>query len=159
MTEQSPSTAPRARTMRFQGVANRVVRTLLATPLVSRVVGQRLITVHVVGRKSGRRFSVPVAYTRHGDALLIGTPFAWGRNLRTGQPVEVRYRGRLAQAEVRVHTAEADVVRLYDAIVRDNRQFAGFNRIGFDATGAPNPADLHRAWTEGARVLELRVPG
>lgn len=158
MTEQSPSTAPRARTMRFQGIANRIVRAMLATPLVSRGIGRRLITVHVVGRKSGRRFSVPVAYTRHEGAMLIGTSFAWGRNLRTGEPVEVRYLGRLRQAAVRVHTEEADVVRLYDAIARDNRQFATFNGIGFDAAGAPHREDLHAAWAAGARVLQLTVP-
>jgi len=158
VTEQSPSTAPRARTMRFQGVANRVVRVLLATPLVTRGIGQRLITVYVVGRKSGRRFSVPVAYTRHEGTMLIGTSFAWSRNLRTGEPVEVRYLGRRRTADVRVHTDEAEVVRLYDVIARHNRQFAGFNGIGFDASGAPRPEDLHAAWATGARVLQLTVP-
>ena len=64
---------------------NRIVRGLLRTPLLGRVVGSRLITVYVVGRKSGRRYTVPVAYTRHDGALLIGTPFGWGRNLRTGR--------------------------------------------------------------------------
>jgi hypothetical protein len=144
-------------TMRFQGVANRIVRVLLATPLVARGVGQRLVTVYVVGRKSGRRFTIPVAYTRDGGSMLIGTPFAWGRNLRTGEPVDVRYLGRRRTADVEVFTEEADVVRLYDVIARDNRQFAGFNKIGFDAAGNPEPADLHRAWTNGARVLRLTV--
>ena len=158
MTEQSPRTAPRARTMRFQGVANRVVRALLATPLVARGIGQRLITVYVVGRKSGRRFSVPVAFTAHEGTLLIGTSFAWGRNLRTGEPVEVRYRGRRRTADVRVHTDEADVVGLYGVIARHNRQFAGFNGIGLDAAGTPRPEDLRAAWATGARVLQLTVP-
>ncbi|MCO1657266.1 hypothetical protein [Pseudonocardia humida] len=157
MTQQSPGTAPHARPMRFQGVANRIVRALLATPLVSRGIGQRLVTVHVVGRKSGRRFAVPVAFTRHEGALLIGTSFAWGRNLRTGEPVEVRYLGRLRRADVRVHTEEADVVRLYDVIARDNHQFAKFNGLGLDAAGNPDPDDLRAAWAAGARVLELRV--
>lgn len=159
MTEQRPGTAPRARTMRFQGAANRVVRALLATPLLSRVVGKRLITVHVVGRKSGRRYDVPVAYTPHEGTLLIGTSFAWGRNLRTGEPVEVRHLGRRRTADVRVHTDEADVVQFYDVIARHNRQFAAFNSIGFDAAGAPRPQDLHAAWASGARVLQLTVPG
>jgi deazaflavin-dependent oxidoreductase (nitroreductase family) len=143
--------------MRFQGVANRIVRALLAAPLVSRGIGQRLVTVHVVGRKSGRRYSVPVAYTRHEGAMLIGTSFGWSRNLRTGEPVEVRYRGGLRQADVRVYAEEADVVRLYDVIARDNGQFATFNGIGFDADGAPRSEDLHAAWAAGARVLRLQV--
>lgn len=144
-------------TMRFQGIANRIVRVLLATPLVARGIGQKLITVYVVGRKSGRRFTIPVAYTRDGDSMLIGTGFAWGRNLRTAEPVEVRYLGRHRKADVEVFTGEADVVRLYEKICRDNGQFASFNKVGFDAAGNPRPEDLHRAWTAGARVLRLTV--
>jgi hypothetical protein len=143
--------------MRFQKVTNRIIRVLLATPLVARGIGQKLVTVYVVGRKTGRRFTIPVAYTRDGDAILIGTGFAWGRNLRTGEPVEVRYLGRRRKAEVEVFTDEADVVRLYDVICRDNRNFAGFNKVGFDAAGNPRPDDLKAAWAAGARVLRLTV--
>jgi hypothetical protein len=148
---------PRATTLRFQSLANRVVRTLLAVPLVARGVGTRLVTVYVVGRKSGRRLAVPVAYTRHEGGLLIGTPFAWGRNLRTGEPVEVRYRGRRRRADVEVFTDEPDVVRLYAVMARDNRQFASFNRIGLDASGEPDPEDLHLAWAGGARAVQLTL--
>ena len=151
------SSTPRASTLRFQGIANRIVRTLLATPLLARGVGKRLVTVHVVGRKSGKRYDVPVAYTRDGDALLIGTPFAWARNLRTGEPVEVRYLGRQRRADVQVFRDEADVVRYYEVIARDNKQFASFNKIGFDAAGDPDPQDLQLAWAAGARVLRLTV--
>jgi hypothetical protein len=92
-------TEPRTQTLRFQGLANAIVRGLSRVPLLSRVVGERLITLYVVGRKSGKRYTVPVAYTRHEGALLIGSPFGWGRNLRTGQPIEVRYKGRRRTAE------------------------------------------------------------
>ncbi len=84
MTEQplterpGPAPGPRAQTLALQGLVNRVVRAVLRTPLVSRLAGRRLVTVYVVGRKSGRRYAVPVAYTRHEADLLIGTPFGWG---------------------------------------------------------------------------------
>ena len=80
-------TEPRAQTLRFQGAANAVTRALLRVPLLNRLVGRRLIVIDVVGRTSGRLYRVPVAYTRHDGELLVGTPFAWGRNLRTGEPV------------------------------------------------------------------------
>lgn len=147
----------RARTMAFQGVANLFVRGLLRAPLVSHAIGKKLITLYVVGRKSGRRYTVPVAYTRHDGVLLIGTPFGWGRNLRTGEPVQVRYLGRRRTADVLVLTDESSVVRDYAVIARDNRNFAGFNKIGFDPQDEPNAADLHRAWTHGARVLRLTL--
>jgi hypothetical protein len=143
--------------MAYQGLANRLVRGLLRTPLVSHGIGKRLITLYVVGRTSGRRYTIPVAYTRHEGSLLIGTPFAWGRNLRSGEPVEVRYLGRKALADVEVFTDEAAVVELYAVIARDNRNFAKFNKIGLDQDGTPNPADLHAAWSGGARVFRLSL--
>ncbi len=146
---------PRAQTLRFQGLANRVVRGLLRTPLICRVAGRRLVTVHVVGRKSGRHFTVPVAYTRHDGALLIGTPFGWARNLRTGTPVTIRLQGRLLEADVEVFADERAVVEAFAVMARDNRQFASFNRIGVDAAGTPDPADLHLAWAAGARAIRL----
>lgn len=149
--------AVRAKTMAWQGLANRIVRGLLRTPLVCRVVGNRLVTVYVVGRKSGRRYAVPVAYTRHEGTLLIGTPFAWGRNLRTGQPVDVRFKGKRRPADVRVDTGAAGVVELYGVMARANRQFATFNKIGIDEAGEPNPDDLQSAWAAGARAIRLSL--
>ena len=112
---------------------------------------------YVVGRKSGKRYTVPVAYTRHEGTLLIGTPFGWGRNLRTGVPVEVRFKGRRRLADVRVLTGEDAVVEDYAVMARDNRNFARFNKIGFDQRGNPDPADLHLAWAAGARVFRLTL--
>jgi len=141
--------------MAAQSLVNRIIRGLLRTPLLSRLAGSRLITVYVVGRKSGRHYSVPVAYTRHEGDLLIGTPFGWGRNLRTGEPVAIRLKGRRRLADVQVMTEEQDVVDAYAVMARDNHNFAKFNSIGFDPDGNPVPADLHLAWAAGARAFRL----
>jgi deazaflavin-dependent oxidoreductase (nitroreductase family) len=150
-----PSTDPRAQTLAFQGLANRVVRGLLRTPLLCRVVGNRLITVYVVGRKSGRHYTVPIAYTHHEGVLLIGTPFAWGRNLRSGEPVDIRLKGKRRPADVQVFTDEAGVVEQYAVMARDNHNFAKFNKIGLDPAGNPSGSDLHLAWAAGARAVQL----
>jgi hypothetical protein len=143
--------------MRFQGAANVIVRGLLRTPLLCRGIGRRLITIYVVGRKSGKRYTVPTAYTRRGDTLLIGTPFRWVRNLRTGEQVTIRLLGKRRVADVTVITDQEGVIERYAVIAGDNHQFAKFNKIGLDPAGLPNPADLHRAWAAGARVIEFRV--
>ena len=145
----------RAQTLAAQALVNRVVRGVLRTPLVSRAAGGRLVTVYVVGRKTGRRFAVPVAYTRHEGDLLIGTPFGWGRNLRTGEAVEIRLKGRRRLADVRTLTGEQDVVDAYAVMARGNHAFAKFNNIGLDPGGNPVPADLHLAWAAGARAFRL----
>jgi hypothetical protein len=65
--------------------------------------------------------------------------------------------GRRRTADVEVHTDEDAVVADYAVIVRDNKNFARFNQIAYDAQGDPDPADLHRAWRAGARVLRLTL--
>ena len=146
---------PQARTLALQAQVNQLIRGLLRTPLVSRLVGRRLITVYVVGRKSGRRYAVPVAYTSHEGDLLVGTSFGWRRNLRTGEAVAIRLKGRRRFADVLVLADEQDVVDAYAVMARDNHNFAKFNKIRFDAGGEPVPADLHAAWAAGARAFRL----
>ena len=70
VADGQPTPGVRAQTLAWQGLANRIVRGLLRTPLLCRVVGNRLITVYVVGRKSGRHYIVPVAYTHHDGVVL-----------------------------------------------------------------------------------------
>jgi hypothetical protein len=148
-------TEPRAQTLRFQGAANTVTQGLLRVPLLNRLVGRRLIVIDVVGRTSGKVYRVPVAYTPHEGALLVGTPFPWGRNLRSGEPVTILLKGRRTTADVVVYTDEAGVLTAYEIMARDNRQFAGFNKIGRDEHGVPNPDDLRLAWAAGARAFRL----
>lgn len=148
-------TEVRAQMLPFQSAVNRITRGLLRVPILNRVAGARLIVIDVVGRSSGRRYQVPVAYTRRGDHLLVGTPFAWGRNLRTGEPVTILLKGRHVTADVTVLSDEADVVEAYEIMSRDNRQFAKFNKIDLDDRGNPNPGDLRLAWAAGARAFRL----
>jgi deazaflavin-dependent oxidoreductase (nitroreductase family) len=143
--------------MPLQGVSNAIVRGLLSTPGIAGGIGKRLITLHVVGRKSGKHYDVPVAYTMHEGTILIGTPFGWGKNLRTGEPLEVTYKGKRRTADVEVVKDETGVVALYDLICRDNRQFAGFNKVKLDGAGNPDPGDLRGAWENGARVFKLTL--
>lgn len=146
---------PRASMLRFQGAANRVVRVLLRTPVICRAIGRLLVIVYVVGRKTGTRYVVPVAYARHDGALLIGTPFGWARNLRSGEPVDIRIKGRLRRADVEVITDETGVVEAYAVMARGNHNFAAFNKISFDPAGNPDPTDLRLAWAAGARAIRL----
>ncbi len=149
-----PST-PAVRTLRAQGLVNLVVRGLLRTPGLSRIVGSRLVTLYVVGRKSGRGYPVPVSYLAQGADLLIGTSSGWARNLRTGEPVSVRYKGKVRLAAVQTLTAEPEVVAAYAHMATANPAFARFNRVHVDRDGTANPQDLHSAWVGGARVIKL----
>ena len=99
---------PAVPAMRAQGLVDLAVRGLLRTPGLSRITGSRLVTLYVAGRKSGRRYTVPVSYLAHGDDLLIGTSSGWARNLRTGEPVAFRFKGTIRLADVQPLTAEPE---------------------------------------------------
>jgi hypothetical protein len=77
---------------------NRVTRPLLRSPAHG-LLSRRLLLITVTGRRSGRRFTIPVSYLERDGRLLI-QPSAperklWWRNLRgEGAPVRVRLRGR-----------------------------------------------------------------
>jgi deazaflavin-dependent oxidoreductase (nitroreductase family) len=150
-----PTPAVRATTLRVQGAVNQLMRGLLRAPLLSRVVGQRLITMYVVGRKSGRHYNMPVAYVRHDGTLLVGSQFRWLRNLRTGEQVEIRLLGKRRLADVELLTDETGVVDHLAIMARHNHQFARFNMIELDERGEPRPDDLHLAWAAGARIALL----
>ncbi len=161
MTEPAPGRnarppgEQRARTMPGQRWVNLLVRGLLRTPGLSRIIGSRLVTIYVVGRTSGQRYPVPVAFVRQGEDLLMGTSFAWGRNLRTGDVVATRFKGKLLQADVRAFAEEADVVSAYAYMARVNPTFARFNNVRLADDGEPDIGDLRLAWRGGARAIRL----
>ena len=153
MSQSTP--AVRATTVRLQGGVNQLIRGLLRAPLLCRLVGKRLITMYVVGRKSGRHYNIPVAYTRQDGTLLVGSQFRWLRNLHTGDPVEIRLLGERRVVDVELLTDETGVVEHLAIMARTNHQFAKFNMIGLDERGEPRPDDLHLAWAAGARIARL----
>jgi hypothetical protein len=132
--------------MRAQGLVNLAVRGLLRTPGLSRVTGRRLVTLYVAGRKSGRRYTVPVSYLAQGDDLLIGTSSGRARNLRAGEPVAFRFKGKIRLADVQTMTAEPDVVAAYARMAAANPAFARFSRVRVDQDGNASHRDLHLAW-------------
>jgi hypothetical protein len=141
----------------YQAAANRVVRGMLATPGLRGLAGKRLLNIVVTGRKSGRRIVVPVAYTQHGGAILVGTNSRnlWLRNLVAGEPVELQIAGRTVHADHVLHTDEEPVMRLYRVVAEDNHANAKFNGVGIDAQGKAIDADLYQSWSLGAAVLQL----
>jgi hypothetical protein len=80
----------------FNRTVNPPVKLLLRSPAHG-VVSRRLALITVTGRRSGRRFTIPVGYreTDEGIEISVGWPERkrWWRNLRGGGPVRVRVKG------------------------------------------------------------------
>ena len=81
---------------------NRITRPLLRSPAHG-VLSDKLLLLTFTGRKTGRRFSIPMNYTEQGDKILLVPQSperkTWWRNLRgEGAPVRCGCAARTAPA-------------------------------------------------------------
>ena len=75
-------------------MGNPLVRLLLGSPLHG-VLDDSFLVLHLTGRKTGRRYHIPVGYVDMEGTLSVVTVARWRVNLRDGADVEVTMRGRL----------------------------------------------------------------
>jgi deazaflavin-dependent oxidoreductase (nitroreductase family) len=84
---------------------NAVVLAVLRSP-AHRLLSGVAVELRYTGRRSGRRYVLPVQYARDGSRLVVAPQDpdskTWWRNFRTPQPVTVRLAGRLRDGTARV---------------------------------------------------------
>lgn len=102
--------------------------------------GTMLLTV--VGRRTGRRYTIPVGYVRQDgtlDVLVAGRDLKrWWRNLEGGAPVELLVRRRIVAGQAEALTFERDPRRFTLAL----RNYVAQNRSGARAVGIRDVEDL-----------------
>lgn len=111
-----------------------LVRMLLGSPLHGVLDGTFLV-LHVTGRKTGRRYDIPVGYADMEGKLMVVTVARWRVNLRGGADVEVTLRGRLRPMHALLEEDPAAVAVGYRAMI---------DRLG---------------WTKAQRQLGISRPG
>ena len=100
MTEQSPAVTishPPAAMLR---VVNPVLGFLLRTPLMGGM-REEMMVVNVTGRKSGRRYSIPLSAHRIDNTLYALTSAAWKNNFRDGATAQVLHGGASRVSSIR----------------------------------------------------------
>src|SRR4028119_670088 len=94
---------------------NKVPAAVLRSPLHRAMSGKYLL-LSFAGRKSGKRYTTPVAYLKEGETLLMTTDSPWWKNLRggdgAGAPVSVRVKGREYEGLGEAVTDVTEVVRV-----------------------------------------------
>jgi hypothetical protein len=141
---------------------NVVVRALLQSPLLHRVMSHNTMLLSVTGRASGRIYRVPISYSRDENDVVCftDTDSTWWKNLRGGAAVTMLVRGRRRPGTADVVTGPAVVEHLAQhlrLIPRDAR-YHGV-RLGPDRQ--PDPTDLARTahTTVMVRINELGPDG
>jgi F420H(2)-dependent quinone reductase len=113
-------------------VVNRVMRWLLVSPSRSRRVGRHVLLLHLTGRRSGRRFVLPVGYRETGDGrLLLLTNSRWRANLRGGDTnVTVTILGRDRPARARLVEDPDTVAAVYRELIEQTGYANAGRRMG-----------------------------
>jgi hypothetical protein len=73
-------------------VLNRVLLALVRTPL-GRPVTRAVLVLRFTGRKTGRRYAIPVTAHRAEGSLMALTSAPWRVNFRGGRDVDVTFEG------------------------------------------------------------------
>src|SRR5690606_12067327 len=97
-----PREGPQARVLmkppvRLFNVVNPALNRLLCSPLHG-VMSDILMILHFTGRKSGRRYDLPVGYAGDGRRFYVSTDKRWCHNLRGGREIELTHRGKRTSA-------------------------------------------------------------
>jgi hypothetical protein len=84
--------------MRGAPIFNAPIEALVASPRFGALLRRSITTITYTGQRSGRTFSIPVAYRRHGDEIEIGANMpdakTWWRNfLGDGAPMSLTIDG------------------------------------------------------------------
>jgi deazaflavin-dependent oxidoreductase (nitroreductase family) len=124
---------------------NSMVRGLLRTPLLNRLLGRAFAVITVTGARTGRRYSTPVQYIGvDGDYIVLSqVTRQWWRNLRTQPEVELLVAG--SQLTGRATIAENE--RAHDLMAKcleRSPRMGKFYGLRSDGSGAFAPADIDR---------------
>jgi F420H(2)-dependent quinone reductase len=123
---------------------NRLVAGLLRSPFHA-LLSRTTMLLTFTGRKSGRRYTIPVRYLRKNETLLTLTDSPWWRNLRGGVPVDLSIAGQNMRGRAEVNTDPDDVEQAICSMLRQAPSDARFYQVHLDRHGQPDVASLQQA--------------
>jgi len=146
---------------RLINLVNPLVRLALRSPLHV-VLDPALLTLHVTGRATGRRYDIPVGYVDMDGRFVVVTEHTWRVNLRGGGDIEVTHCGRRAPMHAELDEDPASVAHtLHDLIDRIGWK-AARAQLGLviTARATPTVAELEEAVREfGLATITLTAVG
>ncbi len=140
MTVRSPSLPPK----RVMRVANKVVGLVLRSPM-HRAMSTRLLLLTYTGRKSGKRYRIPLDYQRDGDAVTVVAGNPWWANLRGGAPVALRIAGEELQGFAVPVEDKAIAEGYLMAFLRERTKLVKMYNASLTPEGQPDPASVKEA--------------
>ena len=114
----------------------------MGNPLVRLLLGDSFLVLHLTGRKTGRRYDIPVGYVDMGGKLTVVTIARWRVNLRGGADVEVTLHGRLRPMHALLEEDPAAVAVSYQAMITRTGLNKAQRQLGISLPAARPPTAL-----------------
>ncbi len=95
---------------------NAMMKLFLKTPLLQKGIGKQIALLSFTGRRSGKRYTIPISYAKNGDSVFMMTQKRrlWWRNFADQPVVDLRLAGRVVRGKAEAHVGSdhdvADVV-------------------------------------------------
>jgi deazaflavin-dependent oxidoreductase (nitroreductase family) len=145
--------------MNLEKLYNPLVIWLVRSPLHA-ILDRNTMVIVVTGRKSGKRYTIPVSYVRDGESLLVISQKnrRWWKNLRNGAPVTVILQGHALQGQGEVFTDVDMSANILLTILRQVPFYQRMLHLPLDANGQPENPEAFRSAAEDhviVRVQEL----
>ncbi len=121
-----------------------ILKRILASPLHG-MMSKNLMLIHVTGRKTGKRYTLPVPYSQEEKTLVVMAAGVWWKNLRGGAPVKVRLRGQDYDGYAEVYEDTESITTEVRKFLSQRPEVARFLKVQLDANGQPDAEGLQRA--------------
>jgi hypothetical protein len=91
---------------------NSIMTWVVTTPGLQAWVGQGVALLSFTGRRSGKRYTIPVSYQREGDVVTVITKKLrnWWHNFETPAEVELRLAGRVFTGKAEATTDAGEML-------------------------------------------------
>ncbi len=121
------------------------------------LMSKKVMLLTFTGRRSGKRYTSPVAYVQAGETVLAGTERPWAQNLRGGAHVGVRLRGEHRSGVADVIDDEAGMSEGYATILKADPGYARFVGVTLGPDDRPDAAAVVRARQRGLVVIRIHL--
>jgi deazaflavin-dependent oxidoreductase (nitroreductase family) len=158
MSERPKRPLSRQIQARFMTMLNVPMRLLLGLPFPTPLSG-RLMLISFTGRKTGKAYRQPVSYVQQGDTLLTPGGGKWKWNLRDGQAVRIRLRGRDVLARPELVKDPDEIERLLAVMTAANPGVNAFVGIPKGPDGRLDRNRLEAAVNYGFRIVRWQLEG
>ena len=137
---------------------NPLMKLILNSPL-HQGLSKRVMIFSFTGKKSGKRYSTPVAYVWEGDHVIVVTYSRWRNNFKESAPVQMRIQGRSVSGTAILVNDPARIKQiLHTLMLTSGKEMMQRMGLWIDELDSLSPEAVLQA-THGSNFIEVDTKG